>query len=53
MCPAVPLIPKPDKNITRKENYTLISFMNVNAEILDKLLANPIQRSIKRIIYLN
>lgn len=34
------LIPKPDKNITRNENYILIIFTNVDAKVLYKILAN-------------
>ena len=37
---SIALIAKPDKDIARKENYTLISLMNINAKILNKVLAN-------------
>lgn len=30
----ITLIPKPDKNITRKEGYKQITFMDVDAEVL-------------------
>lgn len=42
-------IPKPDKDPAKKKNYRPISLMNMDAEILTKILANMIQQYIKRV----
>jgi len=50
---SITVIPKPDKDTTKKENYRPISLMNVNAKFLNKILHNQIQQYIIRIIYHN
>ena len=47
----ITVVPKQDKDTTKKENYRPISLMNINAKILNEILANQIQQYIKRIVH--
>ena len=50
---AITLIPKPDKGTTTTttKNCRTVSLMNIDAKIVNKMLANQIQQCTNRIIY--
>ena len=47
----ITLLPKRDKDNTKKENHRPISLTNIDAKILNKTLANRIQQHIKKLIH--
>jgi hypothetical protein len=48
---SITLIPKPDKDTSKMEKYRPISLMNINAKILNKIMAYRIQQHIRKIIH--
>jgi hypothetical protein len=48
---SITFFPKPDKNTSKRENYRPISLMNIDVNILNKIMGNPIQKYIGKIIH--
>jgi hypothetical protein len=48
---SITLIPKLGKDTSTKKNYRPISLMNIDTEILNKMMASQIQQHIKKIIH--
>ena len=49
----ITLIPKPDKDNTKKEKHRPILLMNKDAKSLNKILGNRIQQHIRKLIHHN
>ena len=49
----ITLITKPDKDDTKKGNNRPVSLMNIDAKLLNKILANRIQQHIKKLLHYN
>ena len=45
----ITMIPKPDKDNPKKENYRPILLMSIEAKILNRILANSVQQHIKKL----
>jgi hypothetical protein len=50
---SITLIPKPDKDTSKKEDYRPISLMNIYAKLLNKIMANQIQQHNRKLIHHN
>ena len=48
---SITLIPKPDKDPIKKENYRRISLKNMDSKIFTNILVDSTQQYIKRIIH--
>jgi hypothetical protein len=48
---SITLIPKSDKDTSKKENYRTVSLMNIDAKILNKIMGNRIQQHIRKITH--
>jgi hypothetical protein len=47
----ITLTPNPYKNTSKKENYRPIFLVNIDAKILNKIMANKIKQYIRKIIH--
>lgn len=45
------LIPKPKKDATRRENWRPTPLMNIDAKMLNKILANQSRQHVKRVVH--